>query len=60
MAEIINLRRVRRQKARTQAERNAAVRRVEHGQSKAERNLSAAREEKARKDLDGRKRDPGE
>jgi hypothetical protein len=58
MAEIINLRRARKQKARAEAGQKAALR--AGGRSKAERKLSAALEEKARKELDGHRRDPTE
>jgi hypothetical protein len=60
MAEIINLRRARKQKARAEAGQKAALQRRAGGRSKAERKLSAALEEKARKELDGHRRDPTE
>lgn len=58
MAEIINLRAVRKAKdrldARTQADANA----VKFGRRKAEKALEAARLEKAKRDLDGHARAP--
>lgn len=57
MAEIVNLRRARKQKARTEAETEAASNRLAHGQSKAARNLADAQLEAARRNLDGHKRD---
>lgn len=56
MAEIVNLRRARKQKARKRAETEAAANRLTHGQSKAERNLSRAKKEAADRKLDGHKR----
>jgi hypothetical protein len=56
MAEIINLRRARRKKARTESETKAAANRLVHGRSKAERNLSKAEKETADRKLDGHKR----
>ena len=57
MAEIVNLRAARkaavRQANRQQADENAA----KFGRTKAERSLEAARAEKARRDLDGAKRE---
>lgn len=58
MAEIVNLRLVKKQAARkaarTQADGNAA----KFGRTKAERVAEAARAEKATRNLDGHKRDP--
>ena len=53
MAEIVNLRRVR--KAKQRAERAAAAddNRVRHGVSKAERKLAEAKREKEKRALDG-------
>ncbi len=56
MADIVNLKRARKQKARTQAETEAAANRLTHGRSKAERNLSRAEKETADRKLDGHKR----
>jgi hypothetical protein len=57
MAEIINLRQVRKARARAEAQKEAAANRVEHGRTKTERNLTEARGDKAAKDLEGHKRD---
>lgn len=57
MNEIINLRRVRKAKARAAAEAEAAANRVEHGRTKAERSLSKAIQEADVRKLDGHKRD---
>ena len=56
MAEIVNLRRARKQKARTEAETEAAANRLAHGQSKAARKLTDAQLEAAKRNLDGHKR----
>lgn len=57
MAEIINLRAARkakdRAKARAQGDENA----VKFGRTKAEKDLENARADKARRDLDGMKRE---
>jgi hypothetical protein len=53
MAEIINLRRVRRQRARQDAEDRAHRNRVAFGRTKAERMLTEAERDKAARDLDG-------
>lgn len=57
MAEILNLRAARKAKdraeARAKADRNAA----KFGRTKAEKALETARAEKARRDLDGAKRE---
>lgn len=56
MAEIVNLRRTRKQQARAVAEAEAAANRVVHGRTKAERNASKAEKETADRKLDGHKR----
>ena len=56
MAEIVNLRRARKQKARAAAETEAASNRVTYGRTKAERNQSKAEREAADRNLDGHKR----
>ena len=57
MAELINLRAARkakdREKARAKGDENA----VKFGRTKAEKELERARAEKARRDLDGAKRE---
>ncbi|MCX7360010.1 MAG: DUF4169 family protein [Alphaproteobacteria bacterium] len=56
MAEIVNLRRARKQKARATAETEAAANRLVHGRTKAERTLTKAKKEAAERKLDGHKR----
>lgn len=53
MAEIINLKRARKQKARQEAEAQAEQNRISFGRSKAERRLSEAERDKAARLLDG-------
>jgi hypothetical protein len=57
MAEIVNLRRARKAKAREEAARTAAANRLHYGRTKAERAREAA--ERARREalLDGARRD---
>jgi hypothetical protein len=57
MAEIVNLRRARKQKARAGAETEAAAKRLVHGRSKTERNQTKAEQEAAERKLDGHRRD---
>jgi hypothetical protein len=52
MNEIVNLRGVRKAKARTKAEEVAAANRARHGTPKAARDLTKARSEKAAQVLD--------
>lgn len=52
MAEIVNLRRARKQAKRRQAEQDAAQQRVAHGRSKAEKAVQRSRNEKAETELD--------
>lgn len=52
MAEILNLRRARKQAKRRQAEQDAAQQRLAHGRSKAEKALQRSRNEKAETELD--------
>jgi hypothetical protein len=59
MGDIVNLRRARKNKARSAAETEAAVKRLQHGQGKAEKKLSKAEQEAAARKLDGHKRDDG-
>jgi hypothetical protein len=56
MAEIINLRRARKSKARDEASVKAAENRARFGKTKAEREKEAAEAERAAKTLDGHKR----
>ena len=53
MAEIINLRRARKAKARAEKEKAAEVNRVAHGTPKALKKLEQARQEKAKERLSG-------
>lgn len=55
MAEIINLKRARKAKARTEKDKAAEANRVAHGTPKALRNLGQARKDKAEKGLSGHK-----
>ena len=57
MAEIVNLRQARKQKARADKEARAAENRVLFGRTKAERELSKAEHELASRRLDSHKRD---
>ena len=57
MAEIVNLRQVRKQKARAQAEKTAAQNRIAFGRTKAERKLTEAERDKAARHIDGHKLD---
>jgi hypothetical protein len=58
MAELINLRRARKAKARTQAEASADANRVEFGRTKSEKKLTKAENDVAHRRLDGHKRKP--
>lgn len=60
MADIINLRLARKQKARVEMEQSAAENRALHGRPKAERDLDRARQDKARSHLESHKRDRDE
>ena len=53
MAEIINLRRARKNKDRAEKDKTAQANRTLHGTPKAVRNLAEARREKAEKGLSG-------
>jgi hypothetical protein len=57
MTDIINLKRVRKQKRRTEAEAHAANNRVTHGRTKAEKKRSQTEASAAAKRLDGHKRE---
>lgn len=57
MAEIINLRQARKQKARAQAEKTAEQNRIAFGRTKAERKLTEAERDKAARHIDGHKLD---
>lgn len=55
MAEIVNLRRVRKTKARKDKDAAADANRVKHGVARPARNLAKARAEKAARDIEGHK-----
>ncbi|MBB5711219.1 DUF4169 family protein [Sphingomonas xinjiangensis] len=57
MAEIINLNRARKARAKTTAKINAAANRAKFGQSKTEKQAEAAERARAERELDGAKRD---
>ncbi|WP_193335939.1 DUF4169 family protein [Devosia beringensis] len=57
MAEIINLRKVRKQKARSAKDAQAEQNRISFGRTKAEKQLSAAEKALADKRIDGHRRD---
>lgn len=52
MAEIVNLRRARKTKARSEKEREADANRARHGVAKPVRDLAKARAEKEKQSLD--------
>ena len=58
MAEIVNLRRAKKQKARAAKEREADANRIRFGAPKSQDKVNSARSEKARADLEGKKLDP--
>jgi predicted nucleic acid-binding protein len=53
MAEIVNLRRARKQRARSEAEAQAEQNRLIHGRSKSEKRATEAERLKAAQQLDG-------
>lgn len=57
-AEIVNLRKVRKQKARAEKESAAAANRLAFGRTKDEKAATRAREDLAQRTLDGVRRDP--
>ena len=59
MAEIVNLRQKRKEAARKAARAQADLNAAAHGRSKADKALERARADKAARDLDGHRRDPG-
>jgi hypothetical protein len=58
MAEIVNLRRARKAKKRSEAEKEADANRVKHGVGGHVRKLEKAQETKTERDLAGKKLDP--
>ena len=55
MAELVNLRRARKVRDRTEAEKAAEANRRKFGRSKAERAQAEAEEDRARREHEGRK-----
>ena len=60
MAEIVNLRRVKKARARAENSAEADANRARHGVAKPLRELAKARDEKAARDLEKHKLDEGE
>jgi len=58
MAEIVNLRRAKKQMARAAKERDADINRVRFGTPKSQEKVNSARSDKERSDLEGKKLDP--
>lgn len=58
MATVINLNKVRKQKARSEAEKQAAENRVKFGRSKAQKQRDATEAAEAKRKLDQLKREP--
>lgn len=59
MSKVVNLNRVRKDKARAGKKAQADANAVKFGRSKAEKADTQARADKARRDLDGHRREPG-
>jgi len=57
MAEIVNLRRARKAKAKSEKDKAAEANRVTHGTPRQVRDLAKARTDKAARDLDAHKKD---
>lgn len=57
MADIVNLKNVRKNKARKDAAKNADANRAAYGRTKADKSLTKALKDKAARDLDGHKRE---
>lgn len=57
MAELINLNRARKARAREEAKAKAAENRVRFGRTKGETTVSRLEAERARRDLEGKKRE---
>ena len=58
-ADVVNLRRARKAKARTEREKTAADNRIAFGRSKAEKQLTKAEREREQRAIDAHRRDPG-
>jgi hypothetical protein len=59
MADIVNLRQVRKSKTRKEKAKDADASRAAHGREKSEKALTKAQKEKAARDLDAHKIDQG-
>lgn len=59
MGEIVNFRRAKKAKARAAKDAAADANRAKHGTPKRLRNLNEARSEKARREIEGSRLDPG-
>jgi hypothetical protein len=57
-AEIVNLRRARKQKARTEKEREAEANRIAFGRTRAEKLATDAERERAERAIDSHRREP--
>jgi hypothetical protein len=57
MADILNLNKARKAKAKQQDKTQAAANRALHGMSKAEREAQRKEAERSRREIDGHKRD---
>jgi hypothetical protein len=60
MAEIVNLRRVRKAKARSEASAAADANRIKHGVAKKTLRRASAEQDKMRRDVEAKKLDSGE
>jgi hypothetical protein len=60
MAELVNLRTARKQAKRRQDDERANAQRLAHGRPKKMRKLEIAQREKANRDLDGHRIEPGD
>lgn len=60
MADLVNLRTARKQAKRRQDDERANAQRLAHGQPKNLRKFELARQEKANRDLDGHRIEPGD
>lgn len=60
MAEIVNLKRARKAKARDEAERKAEANRVKHGVAKSTRKLAEQQKEKSKRDVEAHRLDDDE
>lgn len=58
MAEIVNLNRARKAKARTDKQARAASNRVRHGRTRAEKAKDSAEKDRLRNMLDGARKEP--